>query len=148
MFKVSEKYEVHQRILECDYIRYSPTELSTINTADNQIYIDIPREDSVISLLNIYLEFSFDVLHAAIDNRYTNDNDIRLVNLGSIALFSNNKLTTSRGKHLEEIRLAHNVSFNYMLLTSSKDSDNLSIGFDRDRGRRQRELTNNKNIKG
>ena len=36
----------------------------------------------------------------------------------------------------------------YKLLTSSKDSDDLSIGFDRDRNRRKRELTDNKNIKG
>ena len=36
----------------------------------------------------------------------------------------------------------------YKLLTSSKGSDNLSIGFDRDRGRRQRELTNNKTQNG
>ena len=35
----------------------------------------------------------------------------------------------------------------YKLLTSSKGSDDLSIGFDRDRGRRQRELTNNKTQK-
>ena len=35
----------------------------------------------------------------------------------------------------------------YKLITSSRGSDDLSIGFDRDRGRRQRELTNNKNIK-
>ena len=33
-------------------------------------------------------------------------------------------------------------------MTSSKDSNDLSIGFDRDRGRRKRELTNNKSIKG
>ena len=33
------------------------------------------------------------------------------------------------------------------LITSSGDSDDLSIGFDRDRGRRERELTNSKNIK-
>ena len=32
----------------------------------------------------------------------------------------------------------------YKLLTSSKGSDDLSIGFDRDHNRRQRELTNNK----
>ena len=36
----------------------------------------------------------------------------------------------------------------YKLLTSSKDSDDLSIGFDRNRGRRKNELTNNKTIKG
>ena len=36
----------------------------------------------------------------------------------------------------------------YKLLTSSKGSDDLSIGFDRARNRRQRELTNNKSQKG
>ena len=36
----------------------------------------------------------------------------------------------------------------YKLLSSSKGSDDLSIGFDRDRTRRRNELTNNKNIKG
>ena len=36
----------------------------------------------------------------------------------------------------------------YKLLTSSRDSDDLSIGFDRDRNRRKRELSNNKNKKG
>ena len=30
------------------------------------------------------------------------------------------------------------------LITSAKDADDLSIGFDPDRGRRQRKLTNNK----
>ena len=36
----------------------------------------------------------------------------------------------------------------YKLITSAKDSDDLSIGFDRSRERRKQELTNNKNIKG
>ena len=36
----------------------------------------------------------------------------------------------------------------YKLLTSSKDSDDSSIGFDRDRGRRKRELSHNESIKG
>ena len=36
----------------------------------------------------------------------------------------------------------------YKLLTSSRDSDDLSIGFDRNRGRRKNELTDNKTIKG
>ena len=148
MFKLSENYEIDRRILKCDYIRYSPAEISTINTASSQIYINIPREDSVISLLNSYLEINFDVLHAGNKDRYVDANDIRLVILGPIALFSNYKLTTSSGKHLEEISHAHIVSLMYKLLTSSKDGDDLSIGFDRNRGRRKNELTNNKNIKG
>ena len=63
-------------------------------------------------------------------------------------MFSNFKLTTSSGKHLEDISHAHLVFLMYKLLTSSKDSNDLSIGFNRDRGRRQDELTDNKNVKG
>ena len=148
MFKLNEKYEINRDILKCYYIRYSPSEISTINTVNSQVYINIPREDSVISLLNSYLELDFDVLHAGTNNRYVDGNNIRLVNLGPIALFSNYKLTTSSGKHLENIDHAHIVSFMYKLLTSSKGSDDLSIGFDRDPNRRQRELTNNKTQKG
>ena len=88
------------------------------------------------------------MLHATTNNRYVDDNDIRLVNLGPIALFSLYKLTTSSGKHLENIDHAHIVSLMCKLLTSSKGSDDLSIGFDRDRKRRQRELTSNKTQKG
>ena len=148
MFKLSEKHEINRDILKCDYIRYSPSEINTINTTSSQVYINIPREDSVISLLNRYLELNFDVLRADNSNRYLDGNDIRLVNLGPIGLFSNYKLTTSSGKHLENIDHAHIVSLMYKLLTSSKGSDDLSIGFDRDRTRRRNELTNNKNIKG
>ena len=148
MFKLSENYEIDRRILKCDYIRYSPAEISTINTANSQVYINIPREDSVISLLNSYLELNFDVLHAANNNRYVDANDIRLVNLGAIALFSIYKLTSGSSKHMEEITNAHTACLMYNVITSSKDSDDLSIGFDRNRDRRKRELTNSKNIKG
>ena len=144
MFTLSEKDSVIRDILKCDYIRYNPSEISTINTTNSQVYNNIPGNDSVISLLNSYLEFYFDVLHAATHNRYVDGNNIRLVNLGPIGLCSNYDLTTSSGKHLENIDHAHVVSLMYKTLTSSRGSDDLSIGFDRDRNRRQRELTNNK----
>ena len=118
MFKLIEKYEINRDILKCDYIRYSPSEISTINTANSQVYVNIPREDSVISLLNSYLELNFDVLHAVTNNRYVDGNNIRLVNLGPIALFSNYELATSSGKHLENIDHAHIVSLMYKFLTS------------------------------
>ena len=112
------------------------------------MYNNIPREDSVISLLNSYLELNFDVLHTATNNRYVDGNDIRLVNLGPISLFSNYKLTTSSGKHLKNIDHAHIVCLMYKPITSSKGSEDLSISFGRDRNRRQRELINNKTQKG
>ena len=99
-------------------------------------------------MLNSYIELILDVLHAAAGNRYVDGNDIRLINLAPIALFSIYKLTTSSGKHLKKIDHAHIVTLLYKLLPSSKGSEDLSIGFDHDRGKRQRELTNNKNIKG
>ena len=148
MFKLNENYEVDRRILKCDYIRYSPAETSTINTPNSQIYIDIPREDSFISLLNSYLDLNFEVVERADNSRYGNGNDIRLVNLGPIALFSNFKLTTNSGKHLEVISHAHLVSLMYKLITSSKDSNDLSVGFNNSRDRRRDELAQNKNIKG
>ena len=148
MFKLHENYEVDRRILKCDYIRYSPAEISTISTPNSQIYINIPREDSVISLLNSYLDLNFEVIKTADDSRYGNGNDIRLVNLGPIALFSNLKLTTTTGKHLEDISHAHLVSLMYKLITSSKNSADLSIGFDRSRNRRKDELAVNESVKG
>ena len=148
MFKLNENYEVDRRILKCDYIRYSPAETSTINTPNSQIYINIPREDSVISSLNSYLDLNFEVIKKADDSRYGNGNDVKLVNMGPIALFSNFKLTTSSGKHLEDISHAHLVSLMYKLITSSKGSDDLSIGFDRSPNRRKDELALNKSVKG
>ena len=120
MFNLCEKYEVERRILKCDSIRYSQSEISTINTANSQIYINIPREDSVISLLNSYLDLVFDVVHAATNNRYADNNNIRLVNFGLIALFSSYKLTTSSEKHLEDVSHAHIVSLMYKLITTAK----------------------------
>ena len=62
MFRLNENYEVDREILKCVYIRYSPAETSTINPPTSQTNIGIPREDSVIPLLNIYLELNFEVI--------------------------------------------------------------------------------------
>ena len=59
MFKLSEKYQNNIRFLNCDFTRYSPSAIGTINTPNTQININIPREDSVISMLNSYLEDKF-----------------------------------------------------------------------------------------
>ena len=55
MFKPKEIYEVDRRILKCDYFSYSPAETSTMNNPNSQVFINIPREDSVISLLKVIL---------------------------------------------------------------------------------------------
>ena len=98
-------------------------------------------------MLGSLLRLNFDVLHAATNNRYIDGDNIRQVNEGPIAFFSIYKLQSSSGKHIEEINHAHLVCLMWKLIASGRNSDNFSIGFDSDRGRRQRELTNNKNGK-
>ena len=41
-----------------------------------------------MSLLKSYLDLNFEIIHVITSNRYADGNDIRLNNLGLIALFS------------------------------------------------------------
>ena len=67
--------------------------------------------------------------------------------MGPIVSFSNFKLTTSGGKHLEDFSHVDLVSLMYKLITSRIDSDDLSIGFDLSRNRRRDKLPQNKHAK-
>ena len=147
MCKLSKENQIDRRNLKCDFIGYSPSKISAINTPISQIFINLPRESSVIILLNGYIELHFDVLHAAIGNRYADGDNVRLVILGPIALFSNYNLSTGSGKLFEEISHAHIVSLMYKQLASNGGFDDMSIGFDRSCNRRKQMLTNNKKIK-
>ena len=69
MFKLKETFGISRNVLKCDSIRYSPSEISTINTANSQTCINLPRKNSVVSLFYSYLDINFDVLHAATANR-------------------------------------------------------------------------------
>ena len=104
------KYYVDRRMLKSEHIKYSTSEVSIITTANSQIYNNIPREESVISLLSSYLGLNFDVLYAATDNRYADGDEIGLFISVPIALFSNYKLMTSSGKHLEDASHTNLVS--------------------------------------
>ena len=85
MFELNENSEVHRRILDCDYIRYSSAETSTVKTPNSQIYINIPREDSGFSLLNCYLELNFEVIKKSDNSKWDDGIDIELIILGPIA---------------------------------------------------------------
>ena len=65
MFDLSLKDAVDRPIIKCDYVRYTPHSLSLVNGENNQIFIDIPREDSAISLKDSYLELAFNVTPGA-----------------------------------------------------------------------------------
>ena len=44
MFNLNENYEVYGNILKSDCIQYSPSEISTINTANSQKNISVYLE--------------------------------------------------------------------------------------------------------
>ena len=149
MFNLSHKNVFDRPVLKCDLIRYTPPWLNLVNGENNQIFIDIPRDDSAISLKDSYLELNFSVTHrAGAHNRYVDDDHIRLFNLRAIALFSKYRLTSSSGKEIEEIDNAHVICLLHKLISSSRDSDDLSIGVHRSIEGRERKLTNNKTTKG
>ena len=58
------------------------------------------------------------------------------------------KISTSSGKHSEGFSEAHILSLLYEIIINARDTDDLSIGFDRSRARRKQEMTNNKKVKG
>ena len=123
-------------------------ETSTINTPNSQIFIIIPREDSVISSLKSYLDLNFEVIKKAENIRYGDGNDTMLVHVRPFALFSKFKLRTSSGKHLEDTCHDHIVSLMYTLISSAEDTNDLSIGLDHSHNRTRDELTSIKNRKG
>ena len=65
MFLLSQKHAVDRTILKCDYISYTPPSLNLVNGESFQIFIDIPREYSAISLKDSYLDLDFNDTHRA-----------------------------------------------------------------------------------
>ena len=120
--------------------------MNLVNGENNHPFINIPGEDRAISLKESYFELDFNVTHrAGAHNRYADGDHLRLVNLGPIAFFNKYRLTSSSGKQIEEVENAHVICLMHKLLSSGRDSDDLSIGFHRSNGVRERELTNCKN---
>ena len=76
----------------------------------------MPKEDAHICLQISYISVDLKVPKSK-DTRYVDNDQIALVNFGPVALFSEAKLTTSSGKHLEKVDKLHTVSLMNKLLT-------------------------------
>ena len=107
----------------------------------------MPREDAYICLQNSYISLEFELLKNN-NTRYANNDEIGLVNFGRVALFSEAKLTTSSGEHLEKVDNLHPISLMIKLLTSGSQTSQLLYGFEESTTIRRQELTNNKTEKG
>ena len=142
-FNLKNTKTLSKELYKSDFYRYIPSSLTTVNNNNSNITIHIPREDSYISLQNSYILIDFEVTHDD-DTKYAIGDEISLVNLGPVALFSEAKLTTHSGKHLEKVENLHTVSLMHKLLSSSHDTYDIIYGFDSSIPRRREELTNNK----
>ena len=147
MFSLKNKNTLEKPIHKIDFIKYSPSSLATINNTNSNTTISFPREDAYIRLQNSFISLEFEVLKNN-NTRFADGDEIGLVNFGPISLFSEAKLTTSSGKHLEKVDNLHLISLMYKLLTSTKSTSQLMYGFEEDINLRRQELTNNKNEKG
>ena len=92
--------------------------------------IDIPKEDSGISLKLTIVELKFTVSQEAGAHALYAIGDVKtLKNLGAIALFSKDKLTSISGEEKKLLILPKRRA-QCNCLTSNKGGDDLSIGFD------------------
>ena len=147
MFSLKNKYTLEKPIHKIDFIKYSPSSLATVNNTNSNISVSLPREDAYICLQNSSISLEFEVLKNN-NTRFADGDEIGLVNFGPISLFSEAKLTTSSGKHLEKVDNLHLISLMYKCLTSTKSTSQFLYGFEESETIRRQELTNNKNEKG
>ena len=94
-----------------------------------------------------FINVEFQVLEND-DTRFNDGDEISLVKFGPIALFSEAKLTTSGGKHLEKVDNLHPICLLYKHLTSSQQTSQLMYGFEESTTIRRQELRNKKTEKG
>ena len=107
----------------------------------------MPREDAYIFLQTSYISVQFEVLKNE-NTRYAIGDEKSLVNFGPVALFSEAKLTTSSGNHLEKVYNLHPICLMYKFLTSQQQTSQLIFGFEESVAIRRQELTYHKTEKG
>ena len=74
--------------------------------------------------------------------------EINFVNFVPVAFFSEAKLTTSSGKHIEKVDSLHPICSIYKLLTSSQQTRQLMYGFEESITIGRQELTNTNTEEG
>ena len=98
-------------------------------------------------LQHSYISLEFEVRNNN-NTRYADGDEISLVNIGPVALFSEAKLVTSSRKHLEKVDNLHPICLMYILLTSQQQTSEMVYGFEENTAIRGQELTNHKPEKG
>ena len=103
MFNLKNTETLAKELYKSDFRRYSTSSLANINNNNSNIEINIPRENTYISLQTIYISLQFNVTpNVAANTQNAINNAISLGNLGLIALFSEAKLATTSNKRLQK----------------------------------------------
>ena len=125
--------DIHKRKI----IKNKPNNLETMNTVNINNIIILNRAEIHLNLRDSYLEIEFVVSDDA-GGVFANDANIRLVNYGTMALFSSVKLETSDGRTIENIDHCHPNLLMYKLLTSTVDE--YESGFVRNKDNRNSQI--------
>ena len=126
------------------FFLFSPASLNQIDTADNQIFPDIPRDDCAISLQYSSLELNVDVVYERDDVLYAAVGVVKIFILGPIAPFTElQKLqkTTASGKFSKSFDHPQVETLIYLLIKISFGQNGLSMVFERDNNKRQVKLS-------
>ena len=119
-FNLDTTYGYNDDIYKSKIIIYKPNNLATMNTVNTNNNIILNREEKHLNLRDSYLEIEFVVSDDA-GAVFANDANIRLVNYGTMALFSSVKLETSGGRTIEYIDHCHPNLLMYKFLSSTDD---------------------------
>ena len=136
-FNLDTTYGYNNTIYKSKIMKYKPNNLATMNTVNTNFNIILNRDKNHLNLRDSYLEIEFVVLDNA-GGVFANNANIRLVNYGTIALFSSVKLETSGGRTIEYIDHCHPNLLMYKFLTSTHDE--YVSGFVRNQGNRDSQL--------
>ena len=97
MNDLSKRYNLSPGILKEKKVKYYPENLSILNTDNSTIRIIVNPQEIYLNLNESELQMEFEVLKTA-GTRYADADDIRLVNLAPLALFSEMRLKTNSDK--------------------------------------------------
>ena len=98
---------IDRPILEGEFIRYTPLADLSANIVNEELCIDIPRQNSVKASKDIHFKGKIDVLREIIGEMFMAADKVRSVFLGPIALPSEYKLSISGGEETEKFERVH-----------------------------------------
>ena len=90
-FKLEETCNLFRGILKCDLIRFIIPALNASNANNSQNVVQSAEEKIVLDMLEI------DVLKGVADKRCVDTNNLKLINIGAVAFFSEHRSSTSNG---------------------------------------------------